>query len=165
MKVYISASIINSPINARIANILGKAGFQVYLPQQFCPDVPHDTYPEAIFNKCVAAMRESDLGLLMLDSYGRDSSWEAGWFRSQNKLMVGLVVSNLRFLQDWMIKGGLSSTITVDAEIFHALNADPILSKRPTILVNNIESLGTDLMKHCAELGKRPGTSPANLEA
>lgn len=149
MKVYISASIINTVLNERVTRALEDAGHEVFLPQLFCPThLPHESYPEAIFRQCIDAMEDCDIGIIMLDCYGRDSSWECGWFESKGKPIVGFITSSLKCLKDWMIKGGLEGVITTDEKIMKRLIEDEILGKRLLTHIKDIEMLGPELEKH-----------------
>ena len=84
----------------------------------------------------------------MLDCYGRDSSWECGWFEGHGKPMFGLLMSNLRFLQDWMIKGGLAGVITTDPDALQLLRQDDILRDRKGIAIARLQDLGGALQEH-----------------
>jgi nucleoside 2-deoxyribosyltransferase len=150
LKIYISASLINAPINLRIAKVLEQEGHEVFLPQLFCPDeLPHEHYPGKIYRMCVEKMEESDLGLVLLDCYGHDTSWECGWFSARKKPLVGFVNFNLRFLRDWLIKGGLHSVITTDPEIKKYLENDLILKSRSIYHIQKINELGIAIEKYC----------------
>ncbi len=125
MKIYISASIINAPINLEIAEALRKEGNTVFLPQTFCPEsINHEQFPIDIYEQCIKYMEECDLGLILLDSYERDSSWECGWFAGKNKQLIGLVEKSLKFRQDWMIKGGINKIIALNNLIYNELLKD-----------------------------------------
>ena len=153
MKIYISASIINGPLNSVIATSLEKAGHTVFLPQLFCPDeLSHENYPVSIYNMCIDAMNECDLGIITLDCYGRDSSWECGWFKGREKILLGFATGSLRFLQDWMIKGGINGIITDNIEIEDAVKTDYILTSKPVVYIDDINLLSEAIL-HC--LGKK----------
>jgi len=145
MIVYISASIINSPINQLIADKLIAAGHEVILPQTFCPtNMPHESYPESLYKMCIEGMNKCDVGLVLLDSYERDSSWECGWFTGQNKPLIGFVNCSLKFLQDWMIKGGLNGVITNNTTAKAIIEQDDFLKNRKVVFVD-INQIGHTL--------------------
>lgn len=146
IKIYISASLSNSKLNKRIADILETRKINVLLPQEFdeledVKNVHHHEYPTAIFRKCVDAMESSDIGLIIFDAYGRDSSWEAGWYFAEKKPLVGFVSESLYFTRDWMIKGGLESFITDNRIIYEHVKNDPILSKKKIYYIKNLNEM------------------------
>jgi nucleoside 2-deoxyribosyltransferase len=128
LRLYLSASIANGPLNARLAEQLGRAGAELVLPQDFAPDVPHAHLPRAIYQRCIDEMERCDAGLLLLDAYGIDCAFEAGWFAARGKPLVGLAQANLRFLQNWMVKGVLTGVATSSPTVAEALRRDPMLA-------------------------------------
>lgn len=149
LKIYLSASLVNGALNERVTAALEQAGHDVVLPQRFCPtDRPHETFPESIFRRCIEGMASCDVGLLMLDCYGRDSSWECGWFEGHGKPMFGFLRGSLRFLEDWMIKGGLAGVITTDSDLLRLVQQDDILRNRKTIAIASVQDLGPVLQEH-----------------
>lgn len=149
MKIYISASLVNHLQNKRVADVLEIEGFEVILPQRFCPEhVPHDEYSYAIFKECLDAMKQCDAGLLLLDGYGKDSAWECGWFNGAGKPLIGFAQIRLQIAKDWMVKGGLQGIITTDKEIQSIFEEDPILSINgcKTIFIDSINVIGPALI-------------------
>jgi len=146
MKIYISASLVNHLQNARIAESLEKSGHEVFLPQRFCPtNVPKNEYPLTIFEKCLEAMKDCDLGILVLDCYGKDSSWESGWFFGTQKPLIGFVQVCLKLSQDWMVKGGLKGLITTDQSIKNFFIKDEMISHVPIIFIDTLNTIGKEL--------------------
>lgn len=129
MRIYLSASLANAPLNARLVSLLGE-GFSLVLPQQFTPDVPHSALPRAIYQRCIDEMLACDAALLMLDSFAIDCAFEVGFLRAHGKPVVGVAAATTRFLQHWMIKGGLSAVLCLDPVIFEAVREDPIVGER-----------------------------------
>jgi nucleoside 2-deoxyribosyltransferase len=149
IKVYLSASINNALNNEFICSHLNSNDFEVYLPQTITPNqLNHENFPLDAYQGCLDMMNKSDIGLLLLDSYGRDCAWEAGWYTSNdNKKLVAFVESSSHFMRDWMIKGGIDIFITTNPRIYsYALN-DPILKNKKIICINNVEDLGIEIKK------------------
>ncbi len=153
--IYISASIINAPLNALVSKILKKNGHNIILPQLFCPPkVQHESFEESIYKQCIEGMEKCDVGLILLDSYERDSSWEAGWFAAKKKPLIGFVQNSLKFRQDWMIKGGINGIITTNEIIFTTIKKDNFFKKGKFIIKSkDIYSIGKVLFNWDKEYG------------
>jgi nucleoside 2-deoxyribosyltransferase len=133
--LYLSAAIANAPLNRRLREQLPSPRFELVLPQEFTPDVPHADLPRAIYDRCIAEMERCDAGLLLLDAFGIDCASEAGWFAARGKPLVGIAQgSTTRFLQHWMVKGNLTCVICLDSLVFEEVRADPILRSLPVEL-------------------------------
>lgn len=142
IRVYISASIVNGPKNRRIHDFLTEAGCQVFLPQTITKqDIPHEEYPIHVYESCIQQMEQADIGIIVLDCFGRDSSWECGWFTAKGKTMVGWVEASLHWRQDWMIKSGLSGVVTTDDKLMDVLRSDPIIGSKPLRSVSDPQQL------------------------
>jgi len=142
MRVYLSASIVNAPVNTQIAKMLRQAGFIVFLPQSITPKLkPRAAFEASVYNRCVVEMNNSDIGLLVLDSYGRDSAWEAGWYSGLGKPMVGWVQNSFRFAQDWMVKASLRGFLTTNKAVFHAMRRDAILRRRQVCFIRQSQDI------------------------
>ena len=129
-RLYLSASVANAPLNAQLRAALAPR-FDLVLPQEFTPNVPHGDLPKGIFDRCIDEMERCDAGLFLLDAYGVDCATEAGWFLAKRKPLVGIVQSNTRFLQNWMLKGALSHVLCLDPTVTEVVRADPILRHVP----------------------------------
>lgn len=126
--LYLSASITNAPLNARLRAQLDELRFELVLPQEFAPlDRSHPTYPRAIYQRCIDEMERCDAALLLLDAFGVDCASEAGWLCARGKPLIGIAAQSLRFLQHWMVKGNLSAVISLDPVVHDAVLHDPIL--------------------------------------
>lgn len=142
LRLYLSSSIANGPLNARLREHLPSPRFELVLPQEFSPvELAHPSFPRAIYERCIEEMEGCDAALLLLDAFGVDCASEAGWLCARNKPLIGIAAANLRFLQHWMVKGNLSSVICLDAHILEAVRADPILSNIPVRYCLSWESL------------------------
>lgn len=149
IKVYLSASINNALNNEFICSNLSSDDFEVYLPQTITPNgLNHESFPLDAYQGCLDMMNKSNLGLLLLDSYGRDCAWEAGWYTAnENKKLVSFVESSSHFMRDWMIKGGIDIFITTNPRIYNYAKQDPILKNKKIIFIENVSSLGTEIKK------------------
>jgi len=142
LKVYISGSVINAAMNSKVAARFEKAGCEVFLPQTIVPGKQsHEQFSRRVYETCLREMERSDIGLLMLDCYGRDSSWEAGWYEAKGKPFLGWIESSFRFLQDFMIKGGLDGILTPNTYVQEVLQSDPILDAGSVFVVNSTKAL------------------------
>ena len=161
LRLYLSSSIANGPLNARLREYLPPPRFELVLPQEFSPvELAHPSYPRAIYQRCIDEMERCDGALLLLDAFGVDCASEAGWLCARNKPLIGIAVANLRFLQHWMVKGNLSAVICLDAHILEAVRKDPILSSLPRRLCLSWEALDA----HVEALLSLDSTSPGQGE-
>ncbi len=144
--IYLSASITNAPLNARLREELDDVRFELVLPQEFTPlERSHPTYPRAIYQRCIDEMERCDAGLLLLDAFGVDCASEAGWLCARGKPLIALATGSLRFLQHWMVKGNLTAVITTDRLIHAAVVGDPILGDLPARCLADGLALGDTL--------------------
>lgn len=141
IKVYFSGSIVNAIHINQIVSFFPKEHFEFFLPYEYTKlNVPHSKYSLSVFEKCLKLMELSNIGIINLDSFGRDSSWECGWYHAHNKPLIGYVSSNLSFMDDWMIKGGLDGILVNNKSFYNVLINDIILKNRK----NNIKLFETD---------------------
>ena len=126
-RLYLSASIANAALNVHLRTLLPSPRFELILPQEFTPDVPHAALPRAIYERCIAEMERCDAGLLLLDAFGVDCASEAGWFAAKGKPLLGVAQSSTRFLQNWMVKGNLTGVVCLDPVLFAVAQRDSIL--------------------------------------
>jgi nucleoside 2-deoxyribosyltransferase len=141
-KVYLCARI--SPDahawNNTVCDVLDDR-IAIFKPQEHNPsNMNHRNFQPAVYETDVNAMRNSDIGLLLIP-YGRDCAWEVGWFSSSGKPVVAYVESGTEWLRDWMIKGGLDVVITVNKAVYEILKQDPML-KDKCLLIESRRQLG-----------------------
>jgi len=119
------SNITNRNANLEIANELKQAGMSVCLPQDFCPlEISHEKYDIQVYKHCVQEMTESDVGLVNLDSFREDCSWECGWYVGTRKPLIGICRASTVFLNDFMIKGGLLAIATTEQSIHEQLASE-----------------------------------------
>lgn len=122
LQVYLASSLSNAPLNSEIAHALRAANVEVVLPQEFCPsDLPHERYGAEVYHWCLEHMKKSHAAILNLDSCGKDSGWEAGWFVGAKKPVIGIARATTIFLQDFMVKGGMDGIATMSDSIHKSL--------------------------------------------
>ena len=131
--LYLSASIANAAMNDRLRASLPPR-YELILPQDFTPDVPHAELPRAIVDRCLEAMERCDAGVLMLDGFGIDCAMEAGWLRARGTPVIGLAAASTHFLRHWMVKGCLDALVCLDPAVAAPVEADAMLAPLPRAL-------------------------------
>ncbi len=145
LRLYLSAAIANAPLNLRLREHLPAPRFELILPQEFTPGLPHSELPRAIYQRCIDEMDRCDAGLLLLDAFGVDCASEAGWLAARKKPLIGLAHASARFLQHWMVKGNLSCVVCLDPILFEEVRNDPILRSVPATLCGGYHELADHL--------------------
>ena len=148
MKIYLSASLINSKQNKEITGYLRESGHEVFVPEEFCPvEQPHETFPEAIFRTCLEKMKKCDVGLIILDSYSRDSSSECGWFGNSNKALIGFISKNDQVFEDWMIKGWLDAILTTNEVYYNRFKSEDFFRYKPISFFSELVNISEEIEK------------------
>ena len=115
--------------------------FEIFKPKDHNPwNKRHETFSKNVFDVDLKAMKNSHIGL-MLPEYGNDCSWEAGWYANSEKPVVIFVDTQMKWLRDWMVKGGVNYIVTISSSTYKVLKKDPILKYKKVILVKNIRGL------------------------
>jgi hypothetical protein len=148
IRIYLSACISNAPNNEFICDKFPLDKFIFDLPQKITPNqLNHENFPLQVYQQCVNMMEASDIGLLLLDSYGRDCAWEAGWYSAKpDKKLIAFVESSSHFTRDWMIKGGIDIFITTNPRIYTYALQDPVLKFKKIIFLDNIEHIAEKVL-------------------
>ncbi len=148
VRVYLSACISNALNNEFICSKFPEDKFIFDLPQKITPkELNHENFPLDVYKKCLEMMEASNIGLLLLDSYGRDCAWEAGWYSAnKDKKLIAFVESSCHFTRDWMIKGGVDIFITTNPRIYSYAVNDPILKHKKIIFLDNIEFIADKIL-------------------
>ena len=143
LSIYLSASISNSLNNAHLAALFPSNDFHIHLPQLIVPDqLNHTQFPLQVYQACLEMMEDSQIGLVLLDAFGRDCAWETGWYAARpDKCLIAYVESSSLFLRDWMVKGGLDALITPNPRLYQAACANPILATKPLTLIQEEREL------------------------
>lgn len=143
LKIYLSASISNSLNNAHLAALFPAQAFHIHLPQLIVPDqLNHTQFPLQVYQQCLDMMEDSQIGLVLLDAFGRDCAWETGWYSARpDKCLIAFVESSSLFLRDWMVKGGLNALITTNPRLYEVAQQNPILATKPLTLIQTEREL------------------------
>ena len=147
IRIYLSACISNAPNNVFICSKFPSNKFIFDLPQEITPkELNHENFPLEVFQQCITMMEASDIGLLLLDSYGRDCAWEIGWFCGQARPTFAYVETESQWLGDSMVKGGVTAIITNNPAIYDLLLKDPA-TKTKSYLIPSKKDLGALIKK------------------
>ncbi len=150
MKLYISGSLIAIVNVEHLVSVIENSNnnaIKFLIPHKITPgNLPHESFPLNVYTKCIEMMEQSDGCFVILDTYGRDSSWEMGWFKGRNKPIIGFVEKNTMFLQDWMVKGGLDAIITSSEMIYKVILKDPILKRKKLYKLSTLKELNDKIL-------------------
>lgn len=146
-KVYLSARISTDAHenNNRVASYLARY-FDVFKPHehQVCTG-RHEDIGAGVYHMDMTAMMNADFTLLV-PPYGRDCSFEIGWFKGQQKLIYVFAGEHVEWLRDAMIKGAVTRVFASNPNIIQRLSQDPILKYKYTPL-EKPDDLGEELLK------------------
>lgn len=147
IRIYLSASISNATNNQYICDKFSLDKFVIDLPQTITPkELNHENFPLDVYQQCLVMMNASDIGLLLLDSYGRDCAWEAGWYSAnKDKKLVAFVESSSHFMRDWMIKGGIDIFMTTNPRLYDYAIVDPVLRHKKVVFIEKLEDIGNKI--------------------
>lgn len=131
--------------NNEVVSNLNPSVFDVFKPHEHNPwNQKHEIFSKEVFNVDLEAIKKSHIGLC-LPEFGKDCSWECGWYSNSKKPLVAFVDDQIVWLRDWMIKGGLDYIITTNKNTYNILIKDPILKHKRIILISNINELNVEL--------------------
>lgn len=120
--------------------------FAIFKPKDHNPwNKRHETFAKNVYDIDVKAIRNSHIGLL-LPEYGKDCAWECGWYAHASKPVVAFVDTQMEWLRDWMVKGGIDYVVTNNASTFRILKKDPILRHKEVIFIKTLRSLNKALI-------------------
>lgn len=145
-RLYLSASIANAPINARLRDALAPR-FDLVLPQELTPNVEHVHLPRAIFDACIDEMERCDAAIVLLDALGVDCAMECGWLLARKKKVIGIAGSSVQFARHWMVKGTLTTIVTLDPLVAESCKTDPILGSVDVHVVPGWDSVADVLSR------------------
>ena len=126
--IYLSAAVSNSALNLELRGRLPADRYELVLPQEFTPEIPHITLERAIYQLCIDEMERSAAGILLLDAFGIDCAMESGWYAANKKPLVGIANSTARFTSNWMVKGALTHFVTMQSALYEQVKDDNIFS-------------------------------------
>lgn len=149
IKVYLIARISEDAHfwSDKICDSLNSDSFSVFKPKDHNPwNKRHEKFGKEVFDTDLNAMKKSHIGLI-LPEYGRDCAMESGWYANSEKPIVVFTDSQMEWLRDWMVKGGVDYVITNNPSTFRILKKDPILKYKKLILIKQIRGLNGALQK------------------
>jgi hypothetical protein len=115
--------------------------FELFKPKDHNPwSKRHEYFSKNVFDVDLKAMKRSHIGLL-LPEYGTDCAWEAGWYSNSKKPMVIFIDTQMEWLRDWMVKGGIDYIVTNEQPTYKILREDPILRHKKIFLIENMKDL------------------------
>ena len=141
IKTYLSARISEDAHawNDKVCDLISDK-FEVFKPHEHNPyNQDHRDLEKSVYQMDLDAMIESEIGLL-LTPYGRDCSWEIGWYSRSDKPVVMYVEQDTSWRRDWMIKGGIDQVFVVEDEMYELLKSDRIVADKIT-KINSREEL------------------------
>lgn len=149
-KVYLSARV--SPeyrkANKLIADALSPY-FEVFLPHEHNIEaIDPSSVPVKVFESNIGAMERADL-CVIIPPFGRDCSWECGWFSGQRKPVYIITKGDLSWLRDLMFKSTIDGVFTFSSFTEALLKRDVVLSGRDTCAIrvfDTFERLGEELL-------------------
>ncbi len=147
IRVYLSARISKDAHewNNTVASALDDR-FLVFKPQEVdISNVNKNELDKYIYLADLQAMIDSDIGIL-LPPYGRDCSWETGWYKGAAKPIFVYIENETNWLNDWMVKGGISAVITSNINTYEILMNDPIV-KDKSVYIPSINDLSSAIIK------------------
>lgn len=149
IKIYLIARIAPDAHswNNKVSDRLDKNRIAVFKPHESNPgNIKHEIIERNVFETDLREIKESDIGLC-LPEFGNDCSWECGWFSNSQKPLIAFVGTQIEWLRDWMIKGGLNYVITDNRDTFNKLSADPILKDKSIFLTSQDLSITDIILK------------------
>lgn len=115
--------------------------FSLFRPQDIdLNGISTEDMDYAIYQADFKGMNHSDV-LLVLPPYGRDCAWEIGWFCGKEKPAIAYVEAKGDWLNDAMVKGGLTAIITNDIMLHKLLLNDPATAIK-AYLISSKRDLG-----------------------
>ncbi len=147
VKVYLISRISEDAHlwNEKICSVL-KNPIEVFMPHQHNPyNLEHTKMPKSVFDTDLEAMKKCDIALA-LPEFGNDCSYEVGWFSNSSKPTVFYIDTQMQWLRDWMVKGGLDYVVTENPQTFQILKGDPILKHKKLLLISKLEDLHSTML-------------------
>lgn len=146
IKIYVIARISEDAHfwTDKICNQLDDS-FEIFRPKDNNPwSKKHDTFSKNVFEVDLDAIKKSHIGL-MLPEYGNDCAWESGFYANSEKPTVVFVDTQMEWLRDWMVKGGIDYVITNNSSTHKILKKDPILKHKKIVFVKQLRSINKEL--------------------
>ncbi len=118
-KIYLCARVSDDAhiMNDKVIRALS-SDFEIFAPHLKEAELKDPKDPLEIYDLDILGMDSADI-CVTVAPYGKDCSWEMGYFAGAGK-PIFMYVPNLRSvpLDEWMVCGGLSVIITDNTEVF-----------------------------------------------
>lgn len=155
IKVYIAGSLISEPVLREITSVLRRnKNFKVFFPLEIETlkyEMSHSVIPFEIAEQCKEWIMQSDIVLINLENFGRDTSWEVGFAEGLGKKRIGFIISNLRILEDWMVKRSIEGLICLNTipDIMKVWEKDPFFNRimEKISYIGSFDQLPFEVMK------------------
>jgi hypothetical protein len=140
--IYLSASVRREPeFNLRIAEQLRSSGmFEVTVPQEFTPAIPHEKLDPHFVAMCDVAMDRCDALLLLADVYGRDCASEVQRVHDLGKPVLAYLERDGYVAEDWMVIARFTRVLSPSHSACDRLQRTPILGGKVE-LIDRLERL------------------------
>lgn len=148
IKVYLIARISEDAHlwNTSVCSKL-KPPIEVFMPQEHNPWTKrHELFSLNTYLTDVNAMKDSDIGLI-LPEFGSDCSYEVGWYSNTKKPVVAFLDTQMEWLRNWMVKGGIDLVVTKNKQTHVVLEKDNILKHKELVLIESFDELNDVLKK------------------
>lgn len=130
---------------------------EVFMPHCHNPwNIEHSRIPNKVFEMDLTAMKESQAALA-LPEFGSDCSFEVGWFSNSNRPVVVYIDTQVEWLRNWMVKGGVDVVTTTNETTYNILKDDPILRYKKVIYLKDMYELTDTLVQCVAGVSLRAG--------
>lgn len=142
LKMYLIAKIweAHQPWNEEICSFLHPS-IDIFMPHRYNPfDIQPQEIPSAVYQRDLQEIMASDFGLI-LPPYGSDCAYEVGVYTGMGKPVIAFTRTDVEWLKDWMVKGGISCVVTDDERTHGILKTDPILRKVRVELISTLNDL------------------------
>ncbi len=142
LKMYLIAKIWKEvqDWNEEICSFLHDT-IDVFMPHRYNPfHLPPHEIPLDVFDKDMSEIRSSDFGLI-LPPYGNDCAYEVGVYNGMGRPVIAFTRHHTKWLDDWMVKGGISCVVTDDKKTYKALKNDHVLSKKQVRYISSLSKL------------------------
>ncbi|TRZ54494.1 hypothetical protein D4Q76_02300 [archaeon] len=141
LSIYLSSRIRQHTLdkNKAIGELLERDGdIKIFLPHTISPSEHHEKIQEDIYRKCVDEISKAEVLLLLADSYGIDCSWEVGYAKGIQKLIIAVIETEgglKRLREDWMVKGSVDAVIITNNELYKTASKDAMLQNKKLLMV------------------------------
>lgn len=109
--MYIAASMSIADKISEVEDALRTAGIRYYSPRELIPSsTPKSKMPEIVLKRCTEHIIRADGMVVLLDYYGKDTSFEIGFARGIGKKVIGYCTDSraeASFAEDYMLRNSI----------------------------------------------------------